>query len=98
MTVTGWYDPDKHERFDKTADYKQVAAHDVPGLLNAYEQRRREREVKLAHFRMVHDQLRRCYFRYGVHNFQQHCVHLMEEFKQTKDELMGWKESKRVYS
>jgi hypothetical protein len=96
MTVETWYDPDKHERPKAVPDYKDVAPTNVEGLYNAYEQRRRERAVKLAHFRYIEDKLQRCYLYHGVHNFQQHCRFLIEEFKQTKDELMGWKENNRV--
>ena len=96
MTVSHYYDPATHEHYEKVPDLKEVSPEDVGGLWKGYEQRRREREVKLAHFRLVEDQLQRCYLRHGVHSYKQHCRKWMEEFRQTKDELLGWKENHRV--
>jgi hypothetical protein len=73
-----------------------VAATDISGLYDAAQQRQRERAVKVAHFEYITDKLQRCYLYNGIHNFKHHCRHLMEEFKQTKDELLGWKEDARV--
>ncbi len=39
-----WYDSSKHKQYSKVADFNQVAADDVLGLLDAMEQRRRERK------------------------------------------------------
>lgn len=98
MTVADWYDPAKHRRNEKPADYKDVAPTDVEGLYKAYLYRRKERAVKVAHLFYVEDKLRRCFLYHGVHSFKQHCRFLVEEFCQTRDELFGWKENKRVSS
>ena len=39
-----WYDPSKHKEYAKVPDYSQVDAADVLGLLDAIEQRKRERK------------------------------------------------------
>lgn len=66
------------------------------GAYEAWEQRKRERAVKLAHLRYIEDKLEKCYLHNGVHNVKQQCRHLVHEFEQTKNELMGWKEGNPV--
>jgi hypothetical protein len=96
MPVDTWYDPAQHQRFDRVPDYKDVNPTDILGLFEAHQQRQRERAVKIAHKNYIEEKLQRCFMFYGVHSFKQHCRHLMEEFRQVKDELRGWKEDARV--
>lgn len=77
-------------------DFNQVAPTDVIGAYEAFEQRRREREVKLAHLQYIEDKLEKCSLFNGVHNVFQECRHLIAEYEQTKNELMGWKEGSPV--
>ena len=40
--------------------------------------------------------MQKCFLYHGTHSFKQHCQHLMHEFRQTKNELFGWKEDRPV--
>jgi hypothetical protein len=93
MTVKNWYDEKEHVEYPKIEEMKTTNPLD---LLEAVEQRRRELMVKQAHMKYIEDRLRRCYMFEGVANFPHKCRKYIEEFKQTKDEFLGFKKDKRV--
>lgn len=96
MTVNNWYNPATHKSQSPNDLPQPTDATDVCALYDQHQHYTRERHVKIAHKRFIEDKLQRCFLYHGTHNFRQHCRHLMEEFRQTKDELTGWKEFSRV--
>ncbi|KAI3646827.1 hypothetical protein MP228_009755 [Amoeboaphelidium protococcarum] len=98
MTVDTWYDPQNHVRYEKpqqSGDGEQTS--DPAVMLAQMNHIRREREVKLAHKRMIEEKLQKCFLFHGVHSYRQNCRYLMEEYKHTKDELLGYKKDRRLY-
>jgi hypothetical protein len=86
----------EHKRYAPVPDFNEVSPLDTCGLIDALEQRKRERAVKIAHMRYIEEKLKKCTLYHGFHSFQHHCTHLIEEYNQTKDEILGWKENKRL--
>jgi hypothetical protein len=96
MPANNWYDPSQHRRFPAVKDLNEVNPLDTVSIYEACLQRERETAVKEAHLNFIGDKVRRCYMFHGVNNFKVHCRFLIEEYRQTRDELLGWREDKRV--
>lgn len=59
MTVTNWYQSGEHENFaPKTQAGPVEDPTDVLSVYRTHEHKRRERAVKIAHFRLIEDKLR----------------------------------------
>lgn len=98
MTVYDYLDPSQHAHYERVPDLNspEINSADPLALFEAVEQRKREMLVKQAHMKHIEQRMRNCYFYHGAHNFTHKCRKYIEEFIQTKDECLGFKEDKRV--
>ncbi|CAJ0844868.1 12691_t:CDS:2 [Entrophospora sp. SA101] len=89
--MASWEYP-SHKEFPKVPSLEEVDSGDVPGILDAREQKIREDWVKAMEFRMIRNKLNQCYKTEGV-NHHQNCKELSDMYLNLLNDskVRGWR-------